>query len=63
MVDNGVIKDLKFPILAFTNDSSSKLLLDIIFAMSKQYSEHFSESVQCGVNSNITQSKSGGTPK
>lgn len=63
MVDNGVIKDLKFPTLAFTNDSSSKLLLNIMFAMSKQYSEHLSESVQRGVNSNIAQGKSGGTPK
>jgi len=63
MVDNGIIKDLKIPTLAFTNDSSSKLLLNIMFAMSKQYSEHLSESVQRGVNSNIAQGKSGGTPK
>lgn len=63
MVDNGVIKDLKFPTLAFTNDSSGKLLLNIMFAMSKQYSEHLSESVQRGVNSNLAQGKSGGIPK
>ena len=36
MVDNGKIKDLKFPTLEFTNDSSGKLLLSIMFAMSKQ---------------------------
>ena len=63
MVDNGVIKDLKFPTLAFQNDSSSKLLLNIMFAMSKQYSEHLSESVQRGVDSNLAQGKSGGMPK
>lgn len=36
MVDNGKIKDLKFSTLEFTNDSSGKLLLNIMFAMSKQ---------------------------
>lgn len=34
-----------------------------MFAMSKQYSEHLSESVQRGVDSNLAQSKSGGVPK
>ena len=38
MVDGGKIKDLKFPTLEFTNDSSGNLLLNIMFAMSKQYS-------------------------
>ena len=63
MVDSGKIKDLKFPTLEFTNDSSGKLLLNIMFAMSKQYSEHLSESAQRGVDSNLAQGKSGGTPK
>ncbi|MBQ6396234.1 recombinase family protein [Candidatus Saccharibacteria bacterium] len=63
MVDSGKIKDLKFPTLEFTNDSSGKLLLNIMFAMSKQYSEHLSESVQRGVDSNLRQGKSGGMPK
>lgn len=63
MVDNGKIKDLKFPTLEFTNDSSGKLLLNIMFAMSKQYSEHLSESVHRGVDSNLAQGKSGGMPK
>lgn len=39
MVDNDTIKDLKFPTLEFTNDSSGKLLLNIMFAISKQYSQ------------------------
>ena len=63
MIDNDVIKDLKFPTLEFTNDSSGKLLLNIMFAMSKQYSEHLSESVQRGVDSNFAQGKSSGVPK
>lgn len=34
-----------------------------MFAMSKQYSEHLSESVQRGVDSNFAQGKSSGVPK
>ncbi len=63
MVDNGVIKDLRFPTLEFHNDSSGKLTLNILFALSKQYSEHLSESVQRSVGSNLEQGKSGGMPK
>ena len=51
MVVSDKLKDLTFPTLEFTNDSNGKLLLNIVFAMSKQYSEHLSESVQRGVNS------------
>lgn len=63
MVDNGVIKDLCFPTFEFHNDSSGKLTLNMLFALSKQYSEHLSESVQRGVDSNLEQGKSGGMPK
>ena len=63
MVDNGVIKDLRFPTFEFHNDSSGKLTLNMLFALSKQYSEHLSESVQRGVDSNLEQGKSGGRPK
>ena len=45
MVDNGVIKDLQFPTHPFTNNASGKLNLNIQFALSKQYSEHLSETV------------------
>ena len=63
MVDNGVIKDLRFPTFEFHNDSSVKLILNMLFAPSKQYSEHLSESVQRGVDSNLEQGKSDGMPK
>ena len=63
MVDNGIIKDLKFPTVEFTNDSSGKLMLNILFAMSKQYSEHLSESVQRGIDSNFKVGRSAGIPK
>lgn len=63
MIDNGVIKDLRFLTFEFHNDSSGKLTLNMLFALSKQYSEHLSESVQRGVDSNLEQGKSGGMPK
>ncbi len=44
LLDNGIICDLKFPMVAFTSDASGKnVLLGMMFVMSKQYSEHLSE--------------------
>jgi len=63
MIDNGTIKDLKFPTFHFTNDANGKTMLGILFVMSKQYSEHLSETVQRGVNSNFEQGKSAGVHK
>lgn len=63
MLDSGVIKDLKFPTVQFTNDASGKLLLNILFAISKQYSEHLSETVQRGVDGNFVEGKSSGVHK
>lgn len=63
IIDNDAVKDLKFPTLEFTNDSSGELPLNIMFAMSEQYSEHLSESVRRGADSNFAQGKSGGVPK
>lgn len=61
MVDNGVIKDLQFPTHPFTNNASGKLNLNIQFALSKQYSEHLSETVKRGTDTNLEQGKSNGT--
>ena len=63
LLDNGIICDLKFPMVAFTSDASGKMLLGMMFVMSKQYSEHLSESVLRGVTSNLEQGKSGGQYK
>lgn len=62
MLDNDIIKDLKFPTCQFENNSSGKLLLNILFAMSKEYSEHLSEVVNRGNNTNREQGKSNGKP-
>lgn len=57
MLDNGTIKDLKFPTVQFTNNAAGKLLLNILFAMSKNYTDSQSENVSRGVTSNFEQGK------
>lgn len=63
MLDSDIIKDLKFPTLHFSNDSSGKLLLNILFAMAKNYTDHQSEVVQRGIDSNLEKGKSSGVHK
>lgn len=63
MIDNGVIKDLKFPTMMFINDSTGKMLLNFMFAISKQYSEHLSEGVCRAYERSFEEGKSVGTPK
>lgn len=63
LLDKGVIKDLKFATCQFTNDSSGKMLLNILFAISKQYSEHISEGVIRANDDMLEEGKSNGIPK
>lgn len=63
MLDNDEIRSLKFPTFAFTDDSNGKMVLGILFVISKQYSEHLSEQVKRGVKTNLEQGKSGGQYK
>ena len=60
MLDKNIIKDLAFPTCEFSNDSSGKMLLNILFAISKQYSEHISESVTRGLRKGFEEGKSQG---
>lgn len=48
LLDNKVIRDLKFATSTFENNPTGKMLLGISFVLSKQYSEHLSESVTRG---------------
>ena len=48
LLDKGVLKDLRFATSAFENSPTGKMLLGISFVLSKQYSEHLSESVTRG---------------
>lgn len=48
LLDKRVIKDLKFATYIFENSPNGKMTLGIQFVLSKQYSEHLSESVKRG---------------
>lgn len=48
LLDKRVIKDLKFATGTFENNPTGKMLLGISFVLSKQYSEHLSETVRRG---------------
>lgn len=48
LLDKGILKDLKFATSSFENSPTGKMLLGISFVLSKQYSEHLSESVTRG---------------
>ena len=50
MLDRFMIKDLQFATSVFDNTPTGKMLLGISFVLSKQYSEHLSESVTRGNN-------------
>lgn len=63
MYDKEIIKDMKFPFCRFENDSSGKLMLNILFALAKQYSEHISEGVLRANDNRLPEGKSSGTPK
>lgn len=61
--DVGVLQDLLFPTVSFNNDSGGRLMLAVLFSMATQYSDHLSEVVQRGVDSNLEKGKSSGTHK
>jgi DNA invertase Pin-like site-specific DNA recombinase len=48
LLDKRIIKDLKFATSTFENNPPGKMLLGISFVLSKQYSEHLSETVRRG---------------
>lgn len=55
LLDKGILKDLRFATSSFENSPTGKMLLGISFVLSKQYSEHLSESVSRG-NRRLTES-------
>ncbi len=59
MVDEGIIKDLKFVTHHFTKDANGKMLLGMAFVLSKQYSDKLlSQDVTRGVRSDLAEGKS-----
>ncbi len=63
MLDDGVLKDIRFRTHQFSNDANGKMLLGMLFVFSKQYSDDLSDKVSRGVSGNLSEGKSGGTPK
>lgn len=63
MVDEGLVKDLKFVTHHFTPDANGKMLLGMAFVLSKQYSDKLSQDVTRGVKRSFKEGKSTGTPK
>ncbi len=58
MIDEGIIKDLKFVTHHFTKDANGKMLLGMAFVLSKQYSDKLSQDVTRGVKSDFAEGKS-----
>jgi site-specific DNA recombinase len=63
MLDTGKMVDLKFPTTEFRNNASGKLMLNIMFAMAKEYSEKLSENVRRGMHGNFEEGKANGSNK
>lgn len=63
LIDDGSLKDLKFCTFGFENNTAGKMMLGIMFVMSKEYSDRLSDNIRRGVNSNLNQGKSVGTYK
>ncbi|MDB5260542.1 MAG: Recombinase [Candidatus Nomurabacteria bacterium] len=57
LVDKDIIKDLKFVSFTFSNDASGKLLLGIMFALSKEYSDKLSVNVKRGNRLSLAEGK------
>ena len=63
MIDQEDIQDLQFKTYQFENSPNGKMLLGILFATSKQYSDKLSVDVSRGITGNITDGKYNGVVK
>lgn len=63
MLDEKVLKDMRFVTHHFTNDPSGKLTLGIMFSIAKHFSDDLSRKVKRGVRGNFSEGKSSGSPK
>ena len=59
MVDNDIIKDLKFVTHPFVRSANGLMLLGMAFVLSKQYSDDLSQKVSRGVKKSFEEGKSG----
>jgi len=63
MVDQGVIKDLKFATHHFSKDANGKMLLGMAFVLSKQYSDKLGQEVGRGIKNRLIKYGKTPTPK
>lgn len=63
MLDENVLHDIRFHSHQFSNDANGKMLLGMLFVFSKQYSDDLSAKVSRGVQGNLDEGKSSGSPK
>ncbi len=63
LIDEGKIVDLKFCTHHFDNTAAGKMMLGILFAISKEYSDRLSVNVSRGHSTNLDEGKSVGTYK
>lgn len=61
--DNALIKNMAFPTVQYANNSSGRLTLAVLFSLATQFSEHLSEMVKRGVDTNLDKGISQGAPK
>lgn len=57
LIDQDVIKDLKFATHHFTKDANGKMLLGMAFVLSKQYSDDLSQKITRGVRGSFAEGK------
>lgn len=63
MIDQELIQDLHFKTYQFENSPNGKMLLGILFATSKQYSDKLSVDVSRGITGNVREGKYQGVVK
>jgi DNA invertase Pin-like site-specific DNA recombinase len=63
LIDEGKIVDLKFCTHHFDNSASGKMMLGIMFAISKEYSDRLSVNISRGHGTNLDEGKSQGSHK
>ena len=63
LVNNKIIKDLKFCSYHYSNDYSGRMLLGMAFVLSTEYSDRLSANVSRGVKRSFLEGKTGGTYK
>lgn len=63
LIDDDMIKDLKFVTHYYSNSASGKMLLGIAFTLSTYYSANLGDNVKRGLARAFKEGKSSGTPK